>query len=235
MMQKRKHEIDKRQLTNAIIIGIMCFIIAYLICIQYRTIDKIDVKEMEIMREDELRTSLAEWKKSYQDNIEEIELTSSKINEYKEKIESDEETGELLEKDLKRAEMLLGMTDVQGQGVIITIVDNNFQNIASPDLLDLINELNSAGAEAISINGQRIVSMTDIFDVEEFIVINEQRIVSPFIIKAIGDVTYLQSALNIKNGYIDKYKTNGYTISMIADDNVIINKYNGELKFEYAK
>lgn len=227
--------IDKKKLTSAIILGTICFIVVYLICIQYRTIEKIDVNEIETMREDELRTALAEWKKANQETIDEIENTKIKINEYKEKIESHEETGLLLEKDLKNAEMLLGLTDVIGHGIIITISNNEFQEITSPDLLDLINELNSAGAEAISINNQRIISRTDVFDVDNFIVVNEQRIVSPFVIKAIGDITYLQSALSIKNGYIDKYRTNGYSISMITNENIEINKYNGEIKYEYAK
>lgn len=234
-MAIKNKNIDKRQLTISVVLGIMCFITVYLICIQFRTIGNIDVDEIETMREDELRTSLADWKRSYQETVEEIEVTSNKINEYKEKIESNEETGELLGKDLKNTEMLLGLTNVEGPGIIITIIDNGIQDVTSPVLLDLINELNSAGAEAISINDQRIISMTDIFDVDNFVMVKEQRVISPFTIKAIGDITYLQSALSIKNGYIDKYKTNGYTISMVTDENIAIKKYNGEIKFEYAK
>ena len=226
---------DNRKLILSIIIGIMCFIIVYLMCIQFRTINNIDVDEIENMREDELRTALAEWKSEYQETTEEIELTREKIQEYKDKIASDEETGELLEADLKNAKMLAGLTDVEGPGVIITITDNIEQQVTSVDLLDLINELNSAGAEAISINNQRVIAMTDIFDIENFVVVKEQRIASPYTIKAIGDITYLQSALSIKNGYIDKYKTNGYTISIVTNENTVINKYNGELNLEYAK
>ena len=226
---------DNRKLILSIIIGIMCFIIVYLMCIQFRTINNIDVDEIENMREDELRTALAEWKSEYQETTEEIETTKEKIQEYKDKIASDEETGELLEADLKNAKMLAGLTDVEGPGVIITITDNIEQQVTSVDLLDLINELNSAGAEAISINNQRVIAMTDIFDIENFVVVKEQRIASPYTIKAIGDITYLQSALSIKNGYIDKYKTNGYTISIVTNENIVINKYNGELNLEYAK
>lgn len=55
------------------------------------------------------------------------------------------------------------------------------------DLLKLINELNSAGAEAISINDERIVAMSDLFPVSSFILINGERTTSPYEIKAIGD------------------------------------------------
>ena len=234
-MANNKMIVNRKQVIISVILGMMCFIIVYLLCIQFRTIENIDVSEIEAMREDELRASLAEWKSMYQETEEEIESTRSKIAEYKSKIESDEETGGLLEEDLKNAKMLLGLTDVQGQGVIIRLIDNDEQKVSSQDLLELINELNSAGAEAISINDQRIIAMTDIFEVDSFIMVNEQRLTSPYTIKAIGDITYLQSALSIKNGYIDKYKTNGYTISMDSEENVQINKYNGELKLEYAQ
>lgn len=232
---KQKKKIDKRQLIIASVLGIMCFLTVYLICIQFKTVDNIDVTELETMRENELRTALADWKSKYEEVITEYEATKEKIQEYNNKIEDDEKAGELLADDLENAKMLLGLTDVEGAGVIITITDNSEKQVDSTDLLDLVNELNSAGAEAISINGQRIVPMTDIFDVNDFVVIKEKRVTSPYVIKAIGDVTYLQSALSIKKGYLDEHKTNGYTISIKSDEKITINKYDGELKSDYIK
>lgn len=230
-----KKSLDKKQLAISIIIGIMCFLIVYFMCIQFKTINKIDVTELENMRENELRTALAEWKNKYEETVEQLTTTNEKISEYNKKIESDEEAGGLLEEDLKKAKMLLGLTDVEGTGIVITITDKEEQKIISTNLLDLVNELNLAGAEAISINDQRIVPMTDIFDVDNFIVVKEKRIASPYTIKAIGDVTYLQSALSIKNGFIDTYKTDGYEISIKTEEKLSINKYDGELKMDYAK
>ena len=232
---KQKKKIDKRQLIIASVLGIMCFLTVYLICIQFKTVDNIDVTELETMRENELRTALADWKSKYEEVITEYEATKEKIQEYNNKIEDDEKAGELLADDLENSKMLLGLTDVEGAGVIITITDNSEKQVDSTDLLDLVNELNSAGAEAISINGQRIVPMTDIFDVNDFVVIKEKRVTSPYVIKAIGDVTYLQSALSIKKGYLDEHKTTGYTISIKSDEKITINKYDGELKSDYIK
>ena len=232
---KQKKKIDKRQLIIASVLGIMCFLTVYLICIQFKTVDNIDVTELETMRENELRTALADWKSKYEEVITEYEATKEKIQEYNNKIEDDEKAGELLADDLENSKMLLGLTDLEGAGVIITITDNSEKQVDSTDLLDLVNELNSAGAEAISINGQRIVPMTDIFDVNDFVVIKEKRVTSPYVIKAIGDVTYLQSALSIKKGYLDEHKTNGYTISIKSDEKITINKYDGELKSDYIK
>ena len=233
--KKNKIKIDKSKLAVAITISIMCFIIVYVICIQFKTVEKIDVTEIETMREAELRDSLADWKEKYQEAIEQLEETNNKITEYENRIESDQASGELLEADLEKAKLLLGLTDVEGKGLTIKMSDNDETTVISMDLLDLVNELNSAGAEAISINGHRIVAMTDIVDVEQFVMINGKRITSPYTIKVIGDLTYLQSALNIKNGFLDKYKTNGYTITMEASDNITIGKYDGDMTLDYVK
>lgn len=235
MSKKKLLNIDRSKLPVSITMLIMCFIIVYTICIQFKTVDKIDVSEIETMRETELRESLASWKQQYEQATKELNANNDRIKEYNKRIESNDEAGELLEEELQNAKMLLGLTDVQGTGIVITLSDNNETSVISTDLLDLINELNSAGAEAISINNQRIISMTDIVDVDEFVLVNGERIASPYTIKAIGDITYLQSALSIKNGFVDNYKTNGYTISMTTNDNVIINKYNGEITLNYAK
>lgn len=234
-IKNKKINIDKSKISVSITICIICFIIVYVMCIQFKTVSKINVSEIETMRETELREALAEWKEKYRDVSEELNINKNKIDEYREKIESNEEAGELLQEELENAKMLLGLTDVKGTGVIINLSDNNEKTIISTDLMDLINELNSAGAEAISINDQRIVSMTDIVDVGDFIMINKKRTTSPYTIKAIGDLTYLQSALNIKKGFIDKYQTDGYAISMTSSSEVVINKYEGEMTLDYVK
>lgn len=96
-----------------------------------------------------------------------------------------------------------------------------------------MNELIYAGAEAISINDERIVAMSDLASVSNFILINNERTISPFTIKAIGDTTRLQSALRIKGGYVDTYD-NFFSIS-IETGNVNIKKYDGRITLNYAK
>lgn len=233
--KKKIFKIDKNKLPISITICIMCFIIVYIMCIQFKTAGSIDESSLETMRENELREALANWKLQFEEVDKELQNNKDKIKEYESKMESNEEAGELLEGEYKNAKMLLGLTDVQGTGIIITLTDNGESKFISTDLMDLVNELNSAGAEAISINDKRIVSMTDIVDVSDFIIINGQRITSPYTVKVIGDVTYLKSALSIKMGYLDKYKTDGYTISMTTDNNVVINKYDGEMTLNYVK
>ena len=81
--------------------------------------------------------------------------------------------------------------------------------------------------------------MTEIVDVNGVILVNEDRIVSPYIVKAIGDQTYLSSALSLKtSGFIDSNTILGKTVEMTKEKNISIMAYNSkksQLQFKYAK
>lgn len=227
------------KIVMAITIGIVCVVLMAVMFAQFRTIEETDITGIETAREEELRTMIVSWKTKYEETTEQIAETKQKIREYYEKTASLEETKVLLDKELEQTNKLAGKTNVVGEGVIITLVDNKEKNIEYTDLLSLMNELKLAGAEAISINDKRIVNMTEIVEVNGMILINEERVTSPYIVKVIGNQTYLFSALSLKNsGYIDKYTNLGKTISMVQDSNIRILTYNSGnrlMEFRYAK
>ena len=100
----------------------------------------------------------------------------------------------------------------------------------------LINELRDAGAEAISINGERIINTSDIVYISATMIkVNSKNISSPYIIKAIGDEIYLKSALTIKNGYYDVKVKNGYDINIEEKKNIKINKYSKNVNLKYIE
>lgn len=205
---------SKSKIAVALTIGIMSFMMIYVMLIQFNTVQEYDGREIELMRETELKETLANYKEKYEETNKELIATYEKIQEYRDNEKTEEDAVALLEKEVNEANVLLGKTDVTGEGVIITIKNNIKYNeeessiIRTADLLKLVNELRLAGAEAISINGERIIAKSDIFDVGDFIKINGTRTTSPYTIKAIGDMKYLQSALNIKGGFIDTYSLN---------------------------
>ena len=193
------------------------------------------------MRESELKTEITSLKTRCEEVEAKIKETNEKILEYEAVIAEGKEASELLQKELQETEDLLGKNSVTGEGIIITIEntggdsENEAMTVNTADLINLVNELRLAGAEAISINGERIVANSDIFDVGNFIYINGQRTTSPYEIKVIGDRKYLESALNIKGGYIDVYTLNGYKIKMESSENIVIGKYEGEMTLNYVK
>ena len=228
-------KLDKDQIIMSIIIGLVCIVLICIESIQFKTIEETDITAIENMKEDELRTTLSEWKTKYEETYEKYEETITTIDEYNKKIESSEEASELLDKELEKSNLIAGNTDVYGEGIIVTLIDNDEQTIKAEDLLELVNELRYAGAEAISINDVRIINTTDIVEVgNSLVMVGGQRLSSPYVVKAIGNQAYLSSILSLKNsGFIDKYNNSGKTVTLVANKKVEILKNNGKTDIKY--
>jgi uncharacterized protein YlxW (UPF0749 family) len=205
--------------------------------IQFKTVEETNITQIENMQESELTEKLATWKEKYEETQTKLEETKAKLQEYRQKRADNLETTELLEQELLQAKMIAGLTDVKGDGVVVTYYDDSISDpIEASNLIELVNELKLAGAEAISINDQRIINMSNIVNIDvdgtEFILVDTVRVTSPYIIKAIGDQTYLESALTIKTiGFV----TRNENATVEKQKNITIYKYNGEIKLNYAK
>lgn len=229
-----KEKVNK--IVLSVIIALICVVLIATILVQFKTVEETDVTQIETMREAELRTSLSEWKSKYNEVSMQLEETNNRISEYEQKANDEQETKNIVDSELQQTNMILGKTNVKGPGVIITLEDGEKEIVAS-DLVDLVNELKYAGAEAISINESRIINTSEIAEINNsYIIINgAKRIASPYEVKAIGDQTYLTSILSLKDsGFIDKYRNTGTIVRLEQKKEVQIPKYDGEMKFNYA-
>ena len=226
----------KRNITMCIVIFIMCVILTSVILMRFKAVEKTDIEGESAIKETELRKEISTWKSKYEQVTQTLESTNQKISEYEEQINKNEDSTNLVEKELNQTNELLGKTNVKGEGVIITLTDTT-EKILAADLSELINELKYAGAEAIAINGIRILPMTDITDAtNDLILINGQRTTSPYEVKAIGDQTYLYSTLSTKNGFIEYYTNQyGLNIKIEKQKNIMIEKTNQDINFKYIK
>lgn len=218
-----------------IVVFIVCIVLVSVMLMQFRTVEQTDITEIENMRESELQTALSEWKTRYEEIAAQLDDINSRINEYNKTIEDNEAASELIDKELAESNLLVGKTDVYGEGVVVTLSDGEIA-VSSENLKDLVNELRYAGAEAISINENRVLATTDIIDMAEYtyIMVNLQRIQGPYVIKAIGNKEQLSSILNMKgSGFIDRAKTSGINASSSMQNRVEIPKYNGEFGINY--
>jgi len=215
----------------------MALILVCVMFMQFKVVNETDIAQIESMREDELEEAINEWKEKYEEAYKKLEDTNKKIIEYEDKMQSNVETDELINKELAEAKRNFGLTDVTGTGIIVTLTDTDEITYDYEDLLDLVNELRDAGAQAISINDERITNITDIADISSrYIRINStKKVSSPYVIKAIGDSTYLKSALTIKNGYYDLKEKEEYNIKIEEKNNIKINKYSKEVNLKYIE
>ncbi|CDB31732.1 putative uncharacterized protein [Clostridium sp. CAG:575] len=228
----------KGKITVVITIAIACFALMTIMFMQFKVVNETDITSIETMREEELRTELANWKEKYNEAEEQYEEKNAKIEEYKQNEQSTEESSKLVEQELEQVKQYLGKTDVQGQGITVTLYDKSSENysITAEDLLVIVDYLKSAGAEAISINGERIINTSDIVYVNNSIIyVNQQRILAPYVINAIGNSAYLESTLIGNGGYVDELRKLGFTVEIEKSDKVKVPKYNKEITYKYMQ
>lgn len=160
----------------AITLGIVCFILTIGICVQVKTIKNANSTVSRTLAENGLRDEVLKWKEKYDNISEELNNSEKQLAKIREESTQNDTTSSEKESEITQNNNLLGITNLVGQGVEMTITDNPtatsenigiFDDISKyivhdADLRAIINELKNSGAEAISINGQRIVNTTAI-------------------------------------------------------------------------
>ncbi len=226
----------------AITLGIVFVILTAAICLQINTIKNANSTVSKTFAEDNLRDEVLKWKEKYErisDNLDEAEKRLAKIREESAKDDSNETEKE---KQITLNNELLGLTSLEGPGIEMIVTDDpnevgpleNIYNhvIHDADLRVLVNELKNAGAEAISINGQRIINSTAITCIGNVIKVNNERINSPFTIKAIGFQESL-AGIDWLGGYIRELRSYGIVVNIKKSNKVEIPKYTGAISAQY--
>jgi uncharacterized protein YlxW (UPF0749 family) len=151
----------------------------------------------------------------------------------------------VLQEELLKARVLAGLAEVKGPGITVEMNDAQKQAAAGQDpnlfiihdddVLAVVNELFAAGAEAMSINGQRVVATTEIRCAGAVLMINGVRLAPPLKIQAVGDPTVLQNALKMRGGVVDNLSFWGIDVKIKVEQEIVLPAYSGSLNFKFAK
>lgn len=150
-----------------------------------------------------------------------------------------------LQEEMRKAMMLAGLSAVKGPGISVVMTDSdkpaqqgqdpNVFLIHEGDIQDVVNAIFAAGAEAVSVNGQRFVSTTEVVCAGNTIMINGVRVAPPFTILAIGDSKVLEAGLTIRGGIIDGLKFWGIGVKVKQEQEITVPAYQGALDFHFAQ
>lgn len=239
-VKKTVERMKKYNITAIVMIALAVFIFSFIISAQLNTVGNTDIISKG-MREAELLSELQKAKEEYEVLQENYEESQKIVEEYKTNASSNDTLISSMKSELENAKILAGLETVKGEGVVVTLEDSTDTTLSQEaglvhdtDLISVVSELKSAGAEAISINGQRVIAITAIRCVGPTIQVNSTKVASPFYIKAIGNAKYLESALNIKNGVVSSLKSYGIKVDIETDKSITIDKYDATLRFKYA-
>lgn len=230
-------------------LGIMCLLLTVAIVVQYKTIKNASTIVGKNDANSELKSEVLIWKEKYDEVYKRLEISEKNLEKERESASKKNDSSSELERNLKIANSIIGTTDVKGKGIIITVADNksvtsesigildSISNylIHDTDLLTLVNELKNAGAEAISINRERIINSTSITCDGNVILINGNKVSSPFEIKIIGSQEALLGAIQRPGGFLEELENYGLVSSVKKQSNVTIDKYNGIIDLKYIR
>jgi uncharacterized protein YlxW (UPF0749 family) len=127
---------------------------------------------------------------------------------------------ELARQRIETLSILAGQVPATGPGIRIT-VEAARGGVGTDQLLNGVQELRDAGAEAIELNDEiRVVAQTGIEQDGSDVVVDGQPLGSPITIDAIGDPQTLGTALTFDGGFIDEFERIGGVVRVQELDQV---------------
>ena len=234
-----------KKVTSQIFVAIVCGFLGFLLAYQFKLLNEknkinVSTQNLDIMAE------IDALKKEKEELSKENSSLSEELKGLEEKAAQEGDLEAEIKKQLDNARMNLGLVDVKGPGIIITITPktnifgsstDTSRSISDDELVHVVNSLRYIKAEAISVNDFRLTPQSGIKSSGNWIWIGTAGQIDPkekIVIKAIGDKQALSVAANFQ-GVLDYGALQNYYCEVKESDEIIINKTTQSLKNEYIK
>ena len=232
---------------SQIAVAIVCCLLGFLLAYQFKVLAKENAEETNYISNDVL-AEIESLKKEKEELVQTNASLSEELKKMEESVANDGKAGEQLKNQLDTTRIQLGLVDVCGPGIEISITtkkslfdpNSSSTNLGETELAFLVNTLWFAGAEAISINDIRITPQTGIKNSGEYVAIGTVGRIDPskdITIKAIGSPAVLKESITF--GTTSKYqllKLYNVDVKEVKDeDGLILEKSTQSLKSDYVK
>lgn len=174
-------------------------------------------------QEDSYREELITQQERNKELTEELNSLQEQIRKYEKSFASDEKDYKKLVEQAEDLRLLLGELKSDGKGIRITLQDGDYDPkslnpndyiVHESHVFKLLNELKISGAQAIAINGQRVMANSYIRCNGPVITIDGTQHPAPFVIEAVGDSDTLMASLNLNGGVVDQLLNDNIVVSL---------------------
>jgi uncharacterized protein YlxW (UPF0749 family) len=181
----------------ALSVGLVGFLVAAQLGTAHRGREHLALEsESDLTR---IFSSLNEQSAALRDEISQLRLELAALQS---SAERDQLARDAAQRQLSDLQILAGVVPARGPGVAVRITDPKGA-LEFQFLLDLVQELRDAGAEAIAVNGRRIGGNTAFSHLRDVVTVDGQEIHDPYEVLAIGDPGTLEVGLRIPGGAVD--------------------------------
>jgi len=237
-------KLSRSQLFIALVCGLLGFLLAY----QFKVLSN---KNMESNISNYEKNDIISEVESLKKEKDELTKTNTKLSDELKQMEEtaakDGDLGKDIKNQLDNARMHLGVVDVKGPGIVLTISpktsifgsnpSDNSRDLGEDELVHIVNLLWYSGAEAISINDIRITPQTGIKTAGNGIAIGSTGKVYPkdkIVIKAIGEKGRLNVGISFP-GSLEYLALPNYNNEVKTEDDISIGKTTQSLKSDFIK
>ncbi len=213
-----------------ILVALVFMVLGFMLSVQYKTTEQ--QRSIRMERVEDLSERLKTMENENKKLQEEIEILRQ------------HDADKADDPGKERLKIMAGNTPVEGKGIEIILNDSNIPKKANEnpnlyiihdeDLLRVLNELRAAGAEAISLNDQRIVAMSEVRCAGPTVSVNNVRSAPPYVIKAIGSPKTLDSALRLRGGVVETFEFWGIQVKIKTEEKIHIPALKVPQHFEFA-
>lgn len=211
----RDHTSQRRasQRRSGVVIGVLALILGFGIAVQVHTNSAQD--SLANAREDDLVAILANQNELADRRRDQLDDLQRVLAQLQSSGDTDGVAQQQAEQQSQALSVLLGTVAATGPGVTLTITDPK-NALKAEDLLDVVEELRGAGAEAIQFGSVRVITSTHFVDTSTGIEIDSTPISPPYTVDAIGDADTMTTAMNIPGGVTATARAGGGDVTIVA-------------------
>jgi uncharacterized protein YlxW (UPF0749 family) len=215
-----------------LIVAVLLFVLGLGLAIQVRS--NSDESALRGARQEDLVRILDEL----DNRTQRLEDEKQRLEDQRTELENSSDQAEEARKQTQQKEQQLGIlagtVAAEGPGITLTIQDPA-GTVESDMLLDTVQELRAAGAEAVQVNGTRVVTDTFFSGSAGSIEVDGKRISAPYTFKVIGKPQDLEPALNIPGGVVQTLEKEQATATVERSEKIIVDALRPAERPDYAR
>jgi uncharacterized protein YlxW (UPF0749 family) len=215
------------RLYERMMITLVTVVLGFMLAMQYQTAHARAAVKTVALKSGELTRIEAEIQAVKRENAllkEKLDSVNAEIQQREASISDRLGLGRELDQELSTDRILAGTTPVKGPGITFSVGDSTapsgspgagqFMIVHDADVQQVVNLLFASGAEAVAVNGQRIIARTGIICIGPAIRVNHVNLVSPFVFQAIGNPDSMIRALEAPGGPVEMFRNRKLQVGM---------------------
>ncbi len=225
--KRMKNKPLKKPFRGRVLLSLVSLVLGFILAYSYSVSSEKTTSEkttsVQFNEQEKYKEELIEQKERNKELTEEINDKQQAIRESEQSLVDSEESVEGLVKEAEFLRLLIGDLPSQGKGVSVSLQDGAYNPaqenpndyiVHESHVFKVINELKISGAEAISINGQRLHANSFIRCTGPVITVDGKTFPAPFTVEAVGDPSVLLASVNLGGGVVDQLTSDNIVITV---------------------